>query len=505
MPKTGNLPVPGSSAVTLSEKEWIVLLKTVERSVKELKRSAFIKRDKPSYISVWNDFATDANDILTDTASATFKDITPLLPDDPQTLYDFGQSLLNLVPPVKEVITISTKTRSTIQLTVLKSSEEVATRQAAVHDTMYQSDDDSTLSGLRRHVAELDTKYQQSFSTDDLNVRITNMIQTQLPTVVAAAVKELTSSQEEFQTVTTNSAKLRGDIQHLDSNIKELRSVCTSLQDQAKKATDVHRKNIANFTTEIKNITTQSLKEVQENVVISPQDETTPPSITSDERFYPHNPDDYIIKGTKVSVRPKKFLEDKTKIHCDSTEEVITTYDHFCSIASQYGIMLTPSKDISLWTNPDLEPIPPTFPYQQDDFKSKEDLDRAYTMMSHSVATKLCNYVDFAPTFNTVRYIVHQHEKDGYRMIYNLLKISHPRLTHNKAARPDRPTFDGDLPKLINKYRNFLAYEKERDNPRFYDLDEQTEDILFAIKKSKWYDNIQEGRGEITTIQKSQV
>ena len=78
-------------------------------------------------------------------------------------------------------------------------------------------------------------------------------------------------------------------------------------------------------------------------------------------------------------------------------------------------------------------------------------------------------------------------------MIYNLLKVSHPRLTHNKAARPDRPTFDGDLPKLINKYRNFLAYEKERDNPSFCDPDEQTEDILFAIKKSKWYDHIQEG------------
>ena len=78
-------------------------------------------------------------------------------------------------------------------------------------------------------------------------------------------------------------------------------------------------------------------------------------------------------------------------------------------------------------------------------------------------------------------------------MIYNLLKVSHPRLTHNKAARPDRPTFDGDLTKLINEYRNFLAYEKECDNPRIYDPDEQTEDILFAIKKSKWYDHIQEG------------
>ena len=233
--------------MTLSEKEWSVLFKTVERSVKELKKNAFIKRDKPSYISVWNDFATDANDILTDNASATFKDITSLLPDNPQTLYDIGQSLLKLVPPMKEIIIISTKTRSKFQLTVLQSTEEITTRQAAVHDNMYQSDDDSTLSGLRRHVAELDDKFQKSFSTDDLNERITKMIETELPTVVAAAVKELTSTQEEFQKVTIDSAKLRGDIQNLDSNITDLRSVCTSLQDQEKKEPDVHRKSIAYF------------------------------------------------------------------------------------------------------------------------------------------------------------------------------------------------------------------------------------------------------------------
>ena len=145
---------------------------------------------------------------------------------------------------------------------MLQSTEKITTRQAAVHDNMYQSDDNSTLSGLRRHVAELDDKFQKSFSTDDLNERITKMIETELPTVVAAAVKELTSTQEEFQKVTIDSAKLRGDIQNLDSNITDLRSVCTSLQDQEKKEPDVHRKSIAYFAQEIKNITTQSLKEV---------------------------------------------------------------------------------------------------------------------------------------------------------------------------------------------------------------------------------------------------
>ena len=490
---TVKLPVPGSPAVTLPDKNWVVLFRTIERAVKELKRTAFIKRDKPAYISVWNDFAIDANDIIDDNASATFHDTTGLLTDDPQTFYDFGQSLLELVPPVREVITIQTKTRNTILLSVLKTSTDIMELQAAAHDKLFQSDDDSTLSGLRRHVADLDAQFQKTINGDDLNKRITKMIETELPTVVKAAVKELTSTQAEFQQVATDSAKLRGDVQNLNNEITNLRSVCTTLQNTATEATEVHRKHLSTFAQDVQNITAKSLQAIEEKVVSSPQKETPLPSIVTEERFYSQNPDDYIINGTKVSVRSKKFLEDKTRIQCDSAEEIITTYDHFCSIASQYGIMLTPSHDIELWTNPDLEPIPPTFPYQHEDFKNTEEHDRAYNMMSHSILTKLCDYVTFGPSFNTVQYIVHQHEKDGYRMMYNLLKVSHPRLTHNKAARPDRPTFDGDLPKLISKYRNFLAYEKERDNPRIYDLDEQTEDIILAIKKSSWYDQIKEG------------
>ena len=209
------LPVPGSPAVTLSDKDWTVLFRTIKRAVKEVKRTAFIKRDKPAYISTWNDFVIDTNDILEDNASATFHDITDLLSDDPQTLFDFGQSLLELVPPVKEVIAIETKTRHTIQLSVLKTSNTIMERQVTAHETLFKSDDDSTLSGLRRHVAELDAQFQKSINGDDLNKRITKMIETELPTVVKAAVTELTSTHEKFQQVTADSAKLRGDVQNL--------------------------------------------------------------------------------------------------------------------------------------------------------------------------------------------------------------------------------------------------------------------------------------------------
>ena len=112
--------------------------------------------------------------------------------------------------------------------------------------------------------------------------------------------------------------------------------------------------------------------------------------------------------------------------------------------------------------------------------------------MSHAIATKLGN-VTCGATLHAVRYIVHKHEKNGFRMLYTLLKISHPRLTHNKAIRPDRPTFDGDLPRLINKYQNFLSYEKQREEPRLYALDEQAEDVIFAIKQSPWFDKLKDG------------
>ena len=107
-------------------------------------------------------------------------------------------------------------------------------------------------------------------------------------------------------------------------------------------------------------------------------------------------------------------------------------YDHFRSITSQNGIMTMASEDIDIWTNPDLTPIPPTLSYSPDDFETLSDAKKAYNTMSHAIATKLGN-VTFGATFHDVRYIVHKHEKDGFRMLYNLLKISHPRLTCNKA------------------------------------------------------------------------
>ena len=74
------------------------------------------------------------------------------------------------------------------------------------------------------------------------------------------------------------------------------------------------------------------------------------------------------MNNTKITLRPKKFIEDKTEIECDSAAEILTIYDHFRSIASQYGIMTTTSEDIGIWTNPNFTPIPPTFPYSLDDF-----------------------------------------------------------------------------------------------------------------------------------------
>ena len=126
------------------------------------------------------------------------------------------------------------------------------------------------------------------------------------------------------------------------NEITNLRSVCTTLQHTATEATENNRKHLATFTQEVKNVTAQSLQAIKEKAVSAPREESPLPSIVTEERFYPQNPDDYIINDTKVSVRSKKFLEDKTAIRCDSAEEILTTYDHIAPLPPNMVLCLRP-------------------------------------------------------------------------------------------------------------------------------------------------------------------
>ena len=130
------------------------------------------------------------------------------------------------------------------------------------------------------------------------------------------------------------------------------------------------------------------------------------------------------------------------------------------------------------------------------DFASRELATQPNTSMSHSLPTKLTTHVTFGKNFIAAKYIINEHEKDGFKMLYDLLALVHPKLAHDLAQGPKNPVFEGDLNNYMTKFINFMDYEQMRG--RIYDDHEQADYILSALKSSKWYDKLKLGLDEVT-------
>ena len=439
----------------------------------------------PRYYTDWLSFYQRSTQVIKK-AGNTWKTAAHLFPSSPDSWHDYVEAVLRLVPPVQAVLKLEKSTPTKVTLLQYSLTEVLVAAQELHASETGSRDDTSISSDIKKQVEDFTTAFQASF--DEFKASFADTITTQVQTAIQDPKNE-----ENIKNFQMETAKLTAAIDSSKDQIAALYDVSQSLQTQASEATDSSEKIYSNLASKVHELTTQSVSDIEEAIEKGPneQNESENPAY-ADKPFY-LRPDEYLIKGTKISIRPKKFIEDETVIDCDSADDILTMYDHFRSIASQYGIMTTDSQDIGLWRDPDLEPIPTTFPFRSDDFESKEHGMQAYNTMSHAIATKLIGKVNFGEDFHAVQFIVHKHEKDGFRLLYNLLKVSHPRLTHNKAVRPERPKFEGDLPKLVSKYKNFLSYEMQRDSPRMYELDEQAEDILLAIKLSPWYEKIKDG------------
>ena len=132
---TGILPEPGAAAVTLAETEWPLLLRTIGRAAEDfISNGLNPPKHKPSYYFEWLEFVTKAQRILLDKPNAPFRDTCDNLHCDPDSLLQFGEALLNMVPPVKEVIKLSiSKTRSQITIEVLEVTTALRELQLATH------------------------------------------------------------------------------------------------------------------------------------------------------------------------------------------------------------------------------------------------------------------------------------------------------------------------------------------------------------------------------------
>ena len=100
-----------------------------------------------------------------------------------------------------------------------------------------------------------------------------------------------------------------------------------------------------------------------------------------------------MVKNIKLSIRADKFLDDSASIKCGSRDENLSTYDFISSIGLQYGIVMTPSGNVTKWNDPSATTFAPTFGLLPTDFESYDLAGKAYLSMSHALATKVTSSV----------------------------------------------------------------------------------------------------------------
>ena len=82
-------------------------------------------------------------------------------------------------------------------------------------------------------------------------------------------------------------------------------------------------------------------------------------------------------------------------------------------------------------------------------------------------------------------------------MLYNLISYAHPRLMRNKATRPTKPVFNGDIHQYTTSYRSWLLFQENRDRPHHYEHDERADDFILAIKSSSFHPQLKDGLNEV--------
>ena len=124
----------------------------------------------------------------------------------------------------------------------------------------------------------------------------------------------------------------------------------------------------------------------------------------------------------------------------------------------------------------------PTFPFYKVDSELPEKFEIAYTKMNLALATEVKVGVTFGHDYKVVNITVYKQTIDEYEMFYNLISYAHPNLMRNKATRPSKPTFDGDIRQHTTAYRSCLTFQVNREKSYYYDHDNRTNDVIIAIK-----------------------
>ena len=142
----------GTPSVTLGDQDWKTLFSAINDAVEAFHTLLGNGPRKP-YLQEWDKFAKATFKVLLTNANATYRDTASALFEDPQSLFDYADSLLKMVPPIREVIKVEIgKTRSQVLLTTVPVTDVIKDEQLSIHRKMQLPDDsdDSISSSLKR-------------------------------------------------------------------------------------------------------------------------------------------------------------------------------------------------------------------------------------------------------------------------------------------------------------------------------------------------------------------
>lgn len=280
--------------------------------------------------------------------------------------------------------------------------------------------------------------------------------------------------------------KLTGDIKNSQSTLDRIKAQAKSLSDTTEEKSDKAVKDYLKLKAELQKECERVASTIQtewqelDDKLDEIKRKTNSSTLTPyQKKDYPN---EYNIVGSLIVIRNKKYQEDTTPIQCNSNDDLLTTYQLIVHVSRQYGIYITPLDLLTMW-NTATSDIPPTCPYTETDFDTVLKYTNAYQSMSLAIATKLKVGVKFAPNFMAPKLAINEYTTDGYVMLYHLVKHVHPQLQRNKATKPMKPKFEGNVNQYILKYKNWLTYQKNRSQPHIYDDDELADDFLMAVKQ----------------------
>ena len=431
-----------------------------------------------------------------------------LFADDVNTVHEFINEVLKIIPPVRyilEVIKMSGTPNKYVlqqryyplqsyhynhQLTLHRSlcnndktaedknnKSDVSMSQDSDDNSKRDKSDDiniSFASSLQNQVQEmedkLDTvtkelqcdlgKVQSEISS--INSNIGNINETIQMSIARAIADAFTNTNKEMNDAikagTREIEKMTGEIKSATVQVESLKSKAATLKNNASQAEEKATKAYISAKTQMDSKKNEIEEKLQEALETAQEivNEAKAAAVTTKiptsipPKYYKNYGDSFTIAEQEYQVRSKKFIDDETPIQCDNGGEFLTTYELLKEIASPYGILLTQLDMIGEWDKTYMT-APPTCPYDPSDCDSMIEYDKAYSMMSLALSTKLRNKVKFGDKFLAAKLAVNRFSNDGYKMLYDILITTHPKLKRNKATKPSKPQFLGDIAEYINK------------------------------------------------------